>query len=201
MNSYHTYNLCVGKPLCSTFEYSRYDKFEIKIKCKIQLHALIFCLEGHLKVSSNLYQAEYLCAREVIFIPRGCDYTGEALSETILLIHYFSIEECNIEDCALLYLFARKNKSCKKYIFSKLDLCNGIEWLLHSIRVYMQDGIRDEHVDIIKHKELIWLFGKYYPIEELRAFFSPLSDDAIPFKSVVLSHYRRVSNVGELWNS
>lgn len=197
-NRIRNYNSCMEKPLCSTFEYSIYRKAEVKIRCDIKQHALIFCLEGHLKVSSNLYQEQYLCAGEVIFIPRGCDYTGEALSKTILLVHYFSTEECNIEDCSLYYLFIRRELSSKRDVFSTIELCDGLNLLLNSIDIYIKDGVRDEHIDIIKHKELIWLFSKYYPAEELSVFFSALSDDAIPFKGVVLSHYRRVSNVKEL---
>ncbi len=192
------YNLCMGIPSCSTFEYSEYKKAEKKIRCDIKLYALIFCLEGHLKVSSNRYNEEYLCAGEVIFIPRGCDYTGEALSETTLLVHYFSIEECNIEDCTLFYLFVRREIYAKRDVFSKLEFNDGLDVMLRSIRQYMKDGVSDTNIDILKHKELIWLFSKYYPSEELRIFFSSLSDDAIPFKGVVLSHYRKAANVNQL---
>lgn len=43
----------------------------------------------------------------------------------------------------------------------------------------------------LKHKELIWLFTKYYTPEELRLFFHPMTDEDVPFKSLVLAHYRK----------
>ena len=43
----------------------------------------------------------------------------------------------------------------------------------------------------MKHKELIWLFTKYYTPEELRLFFHPMTDEGVPFKSLVLAHYRK----------
>ena len=49
----------------------------------------------------------------------------------------------------------------------------------------------------LKHKELIWWFIRCFQTEELRSFFHPMTDEQVPFKSLVLTHYRKANNTEE----
>ena len=69
---------------------------------------------------------------------------------------------------------------------------------MDSILSYINDKTYDPHIWNLKHKELIWVFTRYYSAEELRSFFHPMTDEQVPFKSLVLTHYRKANNTEEL---
>lgn len=55
---------------------------------ELEQHVLLFCSKGHIRITSNLFAEEYLCAGEILFIPRGSDYHGVALSGLSFLYTY-----------------------------------------------------------------------------------------------------------------
>lgn len=63
---------------------------------------------------------------------------------------------------------------------------------------YIKDGTHDKNLWKLKHQELIWAFTRYYEAEELQSFFHPMTDEQIPFKNLVMTHYRKASNADEL---
>lgn len=155
---------------------------------------MLFCQSGYIRLSSNIFQEEYLCTGEILFIPRGSDYHGVALSDTTLLIHCFDNMTCHIENCILSFLFSHKHpvpQDGKPYYYSKLTACGQLAHLMDGVNGYIDDATHEPALWGLKHKELIWLFANYYTPEELRLFFHPMTDDNVPFKSLVLAHYRK----------
>lgn len=63
---------------------------------------------------------------------------------------------------------------------------------------YLTDETHDTDLWKLKHKELIWVFTRYYDVEELRSFFHPMTDEQVPFRNLVLTHYRKANNTEEL---
>lgn len=57
---------------------------------------LIFCHSGHARITSTLFHHEILCAGEVIFVSRGNEFSGVALSDVTLFIHKFNNTVCNV---------------------------------------------------------------------------------------------------------
>lgn len=69
---------------------------------------------------------------------------------------------------------------------------------MDGVNRYLDDAIHEPALWGLKHKELIWLFTKYYSPEELRFFFHPMTDEEVPFKSLVLAHYRKAEYTDRL---
>ena len=42
------------------------------------------------------------------------------------------------------------------------------------------------------------MFTRYYETEELQSFFHPMTDEQVPFRNLVMTHYRRANNTEEL---
>lgn len=161
---------------------------------QLEQHILLFLLEGHIRISSNISYEEYLYPDEIMFIPRGSDYHVVALSDTTILMHYFNNTVCHIENCILSFLYTHKHiepQPGERYFFSKLTVCGQLSHLMDGVGGYISDETYEPALWSLKHKELIWLFTKYYKPEELRLFFHPMTDEDVPFKSLVLAHYRK----------
>ena len=73
-----------------------------------------------------------------------------------------------------------------------------LQTLVESILSYLAQGANDCTLWQMKHKELVWLFTRHYPAGELHSFFHPMTDEQVPFKSLVMTHYRKANNTEEL---
>lgn len=202
MNRPSRETICSENPStgCS-FQTVFYTKGAERSSIGLEQHALLFCQSGHIRITSNLFAEEYLCAGEILFIPRGSDYHGIALSDTTLLIHCFNNTVCHIENCILSFLYTHKHiepKEGKTYFYSKLTACGQLSHLMEGVGGYIDDATHEPALWGLKHKELIWLFTKYYSPEELRLFFHPMTDEDVPFKSLVLAHYRKAEDTDKL---
>lgn len=81
MNRPSRETICSENPSAGcSFQTVFYPKGAERSGIGLEQHALLFCQSGHIRLSSNLFQEEYLCAGEILFIPRGSDYHGVALS-------------------------------------------------------------------------------------------------------------------------
>ena len=63
---------------------------------------------------------------------------------------------------------------------------------------YLTDETHDNELWKLKHKELIWVFTRYYDVEELQTFFHPMTGEQVPFRNLVMTHYRKANNTEEL---
>mgnify|MGYP000768175529 FL=1 len=188
------YSICTENPQGCSFRNCYYNKGSERSTIGLEQHVLLFCQKGHIRITSNLFAEEFLCAGEILFVPKGSDYRGVALSDTILLIHCFNNTVCHIENCILSYLYTHKKinpQNKKNYFYGKLTACNQLSHLMTGVDGYISDQTYESALWSLKHKELIWLLPKYYSKEELQLFFHPMIDEQIPFKSLVLAHYRK----------
>lgn len=195
--------ICSESPsIDCTFRTTFYSRGEKRSSLGVEQHILLFCQSGHIRISSNLFNEEFLCAGEILFIPRGSDYHGVALSDTTILVHYFNNTVCHIENCILSFLYSHKHiepQEGKTYFFSKLIACGQLSHLMDGVGGYLNDETYEPALWSLKHKELIWLFTRYYSSEELRLFFHPMTDEEVPFKSLVLAHYRKAEAAVSLY--
>lgn len=65
--------LCEGNPAGCSFRFSFYEKGAERTSYGLEQHVLLFCKSVHIRITSNLFKEEFLCAGEVRFIPRGSD--------------------------------------------------------------------------------------------------------------------------------
>lgn len=160
-------------------------------------HSLVFCHTGHLRISCRLFHDEVLCAGEIMLIPRQSECAGVTLSDATLLVHRFNNTVCNPEKCILAYLYSHRPLQTKSYC-CKLTVCSSFRVLMENIIFHIADKKYDIELWEMKHKELIWGFTRYYSTEELCAFFHPMTGEQIPFKSMVLAHYRKAEYTDRL---
>lgn len=188
------YTICDENPIGCSFHFSYYKKGERNSSYGLKQHVLLFCKSGHIRITSNLFKEEFLCAGEILFIPRGSDYHGVAQSDVVLLVHYFNNVVCHVENCLLSFLYSHtpvEYQPGKMHFYSKLTACGQLSHIMDGVEGYIMDKKHEPALWGLKHKELIWLFTQYYTPEELRLFFHPMTDEDVPFKSLVLAHYRQ----------
>lgn len=188
---------CDENPIDCHFEVKHYLVGEMVYNDDTNINYLIFCLAGHARVSSTLFHDEILCAGEVMFVPRGSECSGTALSDVTLLLHKFNNTVCRTEKCILSYLYSCRLPDSKVYC-CKLTVPNSMKVLMNTVITYITDETHDSDLWKLKHKELIWMFTRYYAAEELRIFFHPMTDEQVPFRSLVLTHYRKAEFTDKL---
>ena len=124
------------------FRYKHYRKGDVSASIETNINMLIFCISGHIRISSNLFSEEFLCAGEVLFMHCGSDYAGTAQSDTTILIHFFTTAVCRAKNYLLSFLYIHKPISLeerKTYCFSKLSSCGQLSHLLDSVKGYLFD--------------------------------------------------------------
>ena len=193
----HKLLFCEEIPSDCSFEMKSYSEGVTVHNNDININYLIFCYSGHSRITSTLFHDEILCAGEIMFVPRMSECSGTALSDVTLLVHKFNNTVCRSEKCILFYLYSHRRLDSKIYC-SKLIAPNSMQTFMDAVSTYITDKTHDADLWKLKHKELIWVFTRYFEAEELRSFFHPMTDEQVPFKNIVLTHYRKANNTEEL---
>ncbi|WP_227472024.1 helix-turn-helix domain-containing protein [Parabacteroides bouchesdurhonensis] len=193
----HKPPFCDENPIDCRFDVKIHLAGEIVRNDDTNINYLIFCRTGHARISSTLFHDEILCAGEVMFVPRGSECSGVALSDVTLLVHKFNNTVCQNEKCILAYLYSHRHLRSKIYC-SKLTVPKSLQILISGIVSYLTDETHDNELWKLKHKELIWVFTRYYDVEELQTFFHPMTGEQVPFRNLVMTHYRKANNTEEL---
>lgn len=193
----HRPPFCDEFPTDCSFEVKSYPAGTTLHNDDADINYLIFCQSGHARISSTLFHDEILCAGEVMFVPRTSQCSGTALSDVTLLIHKFNNTICSTEKCILSFLYSHRQIDTKIYC-CKLTVAPTLQTVVDGISYYITDKTHDSDLWTLKHKELIWGFTRYYQAEELRSFFHPMTDERVPFKSLVLTHYRKAEYTDKL---
>ena len=193
----HKYTLCNETPSDCHFELKSFPAGTTVHNDDANINYLIYCQSGHARISSTLFHDEILCEGEIMFVPRQSECTGTALSDVTLLVHKFNNTVCCSEKCILSYLYTHRHIDSKIYC-CKLTAPGSLQTLMSGVSSYIDDEKHDLQIWHLKHKELIWVFTRYFSVEELRSFFHPMTDEQVPFKSLVLTHYRKANDAQEL---
>ena len=164
------------------------------------MNYIVFCQTGKVHLTSSLFFRETLCAGEILFLPRMADCRAEVAEDSLIVFHTFNNTVCRPEECILSYLYTHKktvNDGTQTYC-CKLSAHRVIITFMESICHYLADSTGDLLLWHLKHKELIRLLSRYYQADELQRFFHPMTGESVPFRSIVLSHYRKANSTGEL---
>lgn len=191
------FNLCDETPSDCLFEQKNFQLGETVHNDDTNINYLIYCQSGHARITSTLFHDEILCASEIMFVPRQSECSGTALSDVRLLVHKFNNTVCRSEKCILSYLYTHKHTDPKIYC-CKLTAPDSLQTLMSSVSSYIEDEKHDPNIWHLKHKELIWVFTRYFDPDELRSFFHPMTDEQVPFKTLVLTHYRKAEFTDKL---
>lgn len=199
MNTPHTFSPlpCQETPDNCSFFVASHQEGDSFGNDNLNANYLIYCRSGHVRITSTLFHDEMLCAGEVMFVPRTSECKGTALSDVVLVVHQFNNTVCRAEKCILSYLYSHRHTDTKQYC-CKLTVPEGIRLFMDGVVSYIEDETHDADLWQMKHQELIWMFTRYYAAEELHSFFRPMTDEQVPFKSLVLTHYRKAEFTDKL---
>ena len=81
----HKPAFCDENPIDCHFDVKSYPAGTTVHNNDTNIIYLIFCMKGHARITSTFFHDEILCAGEVMFVPHGSEYSGVALS--LSLIH------------------------------------------------------------------------------------------------------------------
>lgn len=186
---------CEETPDNCSFELKEYREGEVLMCEKKNSNYIFFCQKGEINLSGSLFRNEVLHEGEILFLPRMADCRGEIIKDARMIIHSFNNTVCRPEECILSYLYTHKKQNEKQRMYHcKLSAHEVIITFMKSVCHYLTDHTGDLPLWHLKHKELIRLFSRYYKAEELQAFFHPMTDESIPFKNLVLSHYQKANS-------
>lgn len=192
---------CNDEPNESKFMFADYEAHESFFIHHPEMNYLVYCETGRVQFFSSLFKNEVIDEGELVFLSRIGDYQGIALEKTHFIIHQFNNTICRPEECILHFLYShRKRENCSIENHCRLKSNKSIHVFMTSISNYLIDKTGDTRLWNLKHKELIRLLCYYYQPIELQMFFHPMTDEQVPFKSLVLSHYQKVKTAKELAN-
>lgn len=190
---------CEEQPTDCIFRFAEYHQGESFNHGYEDAHYIVYCSKGVTRLTSNLFKEEMIYGGEILFLPRMADCRGEVMENSYVIIHTFNNSVCTPENCILSYLYRHNRKAVGTSEYRcKLRSHKALDTFMESIAHYLTDGTDTPHLWRMKHRELIHLLCHYYQPEELQAFFNPMVGENVPFKSLVMAHYRRANKTVEL---
>ena len=198
--SYTPYNkTCDEQPTDCLFRFAEYGQGETFNHGYKDAHYIVYCSRGVTRLTSNLFKEEIIYGGEILFLPRMADCWGEVMNDSHVIIHTFNNSVCSPENCILSYLYQHNRKAIGIPEYRcKLTSHKALDTFMESITHYLSDGTDTPHLWRMKHRELIHLLCQYYQPKELQAFFNPMVGESVPFRSLVIAHYRKASKAEEL---
>lgn len=174
------------------FRFAEYHQGETFNHGYEDAHYIVYCRKGVTRLQSNLFKEETIYGGEILFLPRMADCRGEVMDDSHVIIHTFNNSVCNPDNCILSYLYKHDRKIGEKTKYHcKLSSYQALDTFMEGISHYLSDGKDTPQLWRMKHRELIYLLCQYYHFKDLQAFFQPMIGEGIPFKSLVMAHYRK----------
>lgn len=190
---------CDEQPTDCIFRFAEYRQGETFNHGYEDTHYIVYCSRGVTRLQSNLFKEEVIYGGEILFLPRMADCRGEVMNDSHVIIHTFNNSVCTPENCILSYLYRHNRQAISTSEYRcKLLSHKALDTFMESITHYLTDGTDTSHLWRMKHRELIYLLCQYYQLEELQAFFNPMVGDNVPFKNLVMAHYRKANQAEEL---
>lgn len=190
---------CDEHPTDCIFRFAEYHQGEIFNHGYEDAHYIVYCRKGITRLQSNLFKEEFIYGGEILFLPRMADCRGEVMEDSHVIIHTFNNSVCTPEHCILSYLYKHNGKPENAVSYCcKLLSHKALETFMESISQYLIDETETTQLWRMKHRELIYLLCRYYKPAELQAFFHPMIGEDVPFKNLVLSHYRKAHQTKDL---
>lgn len=190
---------CEEQPTDCIFRFAEYHQGETFNHGYEDAHYIVYCSQGVTRLRSNLFAEEFIYGGEILFLPRMADCRGEVMDDSHVIIHIFNNSVCTPENCILSYLYKHNRKTEHTVTYRcKLLSHKALDTFMGSISQYLNDETETPQLWRMKHRELVYLLCRYYKPNELQAFFHPMIGENIPFKNLVLSHYRKAHQTVDL---
>ncbi len=158
---------------------------------------ILFSIEGKGNVTYDFQSGFDMEENQMVFLPKltGLEYI--ALNDSLLVTSEFDRLFNLCDKMALQSLEAYYNPQNSNTDW-RLDIKKPLKSFLDLLIVYLQSGASCKHLHEIKLKEFFMLMRAFYSKKENAAFFSPIINKNIEFKTLVINQYPKAKTVQEL---
>lgn len=174
--------------------YRRYPKGQHFSAEKCTQNCIIFMLKGELLVNSDEYPGTTLQAQQFILQAIGSKVELLALTNVEYMIYWFTELPLLCEERYKEILEHSQSPLTYTPLVAILKLSN----LLKDLTEYIneQPVCCEKYIEL-KCQELVYILTCYYPIQQISAFFYPISTYTESFHYFVMQNYDKVKNVEE----
>jgi AraC-like DNA-binding protein len=180
------------KPLIELRQYKKGSIHQIVTKS----NEIIVVLTGVLNFSFSQTFIREAIEGYMIILPIRHNCMIEIFEDTTFIIFRLDIDLgfCNHFSFEMLHRKKRENEK-KMCVLNANDV---IRNYLSHLTTCLNDGLYCGYLLEIKLKEFLYLLRYYYPMNELKAFFTPILSDDFEFSSLIRKHYLLTSTVNDL---
>lgn len=162
----------------------------------VEQHALLFVLEGQMKISLQDKVIE-VPERQFVMIPKQREWKGMAMMHSRLIILLFNmVDNVWTKPKIKSLLDAAGNKNNENYPL--LPIRVPLTTFLDLMVIYTEEKDIDRSFYASKENELLSILYTFYTTEELAPMFYPLLTTNLDFRSFVQANYLKVESVAEL---
>lgn len=160
---------------------------------KCTQNCMLFMISGELLINSEEYPGTSLRDGQFILQAIGSKIELLALTDVEYIVYWFNELPQICED---RYKEILQNSEAPT-TYSPLSMTSRLTRLMIDLAEYLDDQLPCGPYVNLKCQELIYLLTCYYPLQQLRSFFHPISTYTESFHYFVMQNYDKVKNVEE----
>jgi AraC-like DNA-binding protein len=173
-------------------EMRRLDSGAIK-QFTTEINEIVILLEGVINLSSGIVKNKQVNSKAIICSPAKNKYSLEIIEESTFIV--FKLEK-GLRFCAnfsIEQLSKVESDEKEKEIYI-LEINSIIEIYLSQLAEFLNNKFCCDFLLDLKLREFLYLLRSYYPVQQLRAFFSPiLSEDYLFSANVRKIYYPKIT--------
>ena len=163
----------------------------------IKFNTIVVLLTGVLNFSlGHTTHNEHISKGSIVMIPAKYNCKIEVMESTTLVAFRLNIA-LHFCDHFSFEMLHREKIEIKKNTHI-LHVNDVITKYLNYLVTILNDGLHCGYLLEMKLKELLYLLRYYYPMDELKAFFTPILSDDFEFSSLIRKNYLLTSTVNDL---
>lgn len=160
---------------------------------KCTQNCMLFMISGELLINSEEYPGTSLRDGQFVLQAIGSKIELLALTDVEYIVYWFNELPQICED---RYKEILQNSEAPT-TYSPLSMTSRLTRLMIDLAEYLDDQLPCGPYVNLKCQELIYLLTCYYPLQQLRSFFHPISTYTESFHYFVMQNYDKVKNVEE----
>jgi AraC-like DNA-binding protein len=165
-----------------------------------KINEIVILLKGVMNVSSRNVYNKQITAGAILFFPAKCNCKFEIKKEITFIVFKLNIigfSFCDHFSIEKLYKEKIDQKAKIKDIHV-LQINNAIKTYVNLLTIYLKDQLYCGFLLEIKLREFLYILRYYYPVQELKAFFSPMLCEDFMFLTLVGKTYHSKITVSEM---
>lgn len=159
--------------------------------------AMIFLLEGTLRVEGKRFPTFYVHANQMFPMPAGIENSVYFVEDSLVLVLYFI--ESKFRFCHNIISDEMIKSAPKRtdWLFA-LDMLKPVEVLARQTANYVMDGLLCCDIQLSKQREFTAVMQAYYPKEELLPFLAPFYGMDLSFQDAIIAMSHTYPSIDEM---